>query len=41
MDDEKLKEVLPTIIFGFKYNEEKRYESYMNGEYVEMAIFAD
>ena len=39
VDDEKLKEVLPTIIFGFKYNEEKkRYESYMNGEYVEMAI---
>ena len=39
VDDEKLKEVLPTIIFGFKYNEEKkRYESYMNGEYVEVAI---
>ena len=39
VDDEKLKEVLPTIIFGFKYNEEKkRYVSYMNGEYVEMAI---
>ena len=39
VDDEKLKEVLPTIIFGFKYNEEKkRYESYMNGEYVEAAI---
>ena len=39
VDDEKLKEVLPTIIFGFKYNEEKkRYESYMNGEYVETAI---
>ena len=39
VDDEKLKEVLPTIIFGFKNNEEKkRYESYMNGEYVEMAI---
>lgn len=39
VDDEKLKAVLPTIVFGFKYNEEKkRYESYMNGEYVEMAI---
>ena len=39
VDDEKLKEVLPTIVFGFKYNEEKkRYESYMNGEYVEAAI---
>ena len=39
VDDEKLKEVLPTIIFGFKYNEaKKRYESYMNGEYVEVAI---
>ena len=39
VDDEKLKEVLPTIIFGFKYNEEKkRYESYMNGEYVEVVI---
>ena len=31
--------VLPTIIFGFKYNEGKKcYESYMNGEYVEVAI---
>ena len=39
VDDEKLKEVLPTIIFGFKYNEGKKcYESYMNGEYVETAI---
>ena len=39
VDDEKLKEVLPTIVFGFKYNEGKRrYESYMNGEYVEAAI---
>jgi len=39
VDDEKLKEVLPIIIFGFKYNEEKkRYESYMNGEHVEAAI---
>ena len=39
VDDVRLKEVLPTIIFGFKYNEEKkRYESYMNGEYVEAAI---
>lgn len=39
VDDEKLKRVLPTIIFGFKYNdEEMRYESYMNGEYVESAI---
>ena len=38
VDDEKLKEVLPTIIFGFKYNEEKTLESYMNGEYVEVAI---
>ena len=33
VDDEKLKEVLPTIIFGFKYNEEKkRYRSDMHGE---------
>ena len=39
VEDEKLKEILPTIVFGFKYNEEKkRYESYMNGEYVEAAI---
>ena len=39
VDDEKLKEVLPTNIFGFKYNEGKKcYESYMNGEYVETAI---
>ena len=39
VEDEKLKEILPTIVFGFKYNEEKkRYESYMNGEYVETAI---
>ena len=39
VDDEGLKRVLPTIVFGFKYNEEKqRYESYMNGEYVEAAI---
>ena len=39
VDDEKLKDVLPTIIFGFKYNEGKKcYESYMNGEYVETAI---
>ena len=39
VDDEKLKEVLPTIICGLKYNEEKkRYETYMNGEYVEVAI---
>lgn len=39
VDDVRLKEVLPTIVFGFKYNDEKkRYESYMNGEYVEVAI---
>lgn len=39
VDDGKLKEVLPTIVFGFKYNEEKKcYESYMNGEYVEADI---
>jgi len=39
IDEGKLKEVLPTIVFGFKYNEEKkRYESYMNGEYVETTI---
>ena len=39
VEDEKLKEILPTIVFGFKYNEEKKlYESYMNGEYVEAAI---
>lgn len=39
VEDEKLKEILPTIVFGFKYNEEKkRYESYMNGECVEAAI---
>lgn len=39
VDDEGLKRVLPSIVFGFKYNDEKkRYESYMNGEYVEKAI---
>lgn len=39
VDDEGLRRVLPTIKFGFKYNADKnRYESYMNGEYVEAAI---
>ena len=39
VDDEGLKRVLPSIVVGFKYNDEKkRYESYMNGEYVEKAI---
>lgn len=39
VDDERLKEVLQKIVFGFKYNREKnRYESYLNGIYVEDAI---
>ncbi|WP_294143055.1 (d)CMP kinase [uncultured Sanguibacteroides sp.] len=39
VDDERLKEVLQKIVFGFKYNRGKnRYESYLNGIYVEDAI---
>ena len=39
VDDKRLKEELQRIVFGFKYNREKnRYESYLNGVYVEDAI---
>lgn len=39
IDEERLKKILTDIKFDFKYNSEyHRYESYMNGEYVEDAI---
>lgn len=39
VDDKRLKEELQRIVFGFEYNREKnRYESYLNGVYVEDAI---